>query len=79
MTTALQDLKDLVADGVEINPDRSEEERLLYKRISEELIPDIETRERVGFFFLKKKKSFLSLNFVPCILFFNYCFDSLFL
>ncbi|GBC06157.1 hypothetical protein RclHR1_06660010 [Rhizophagus clarus] len=42
LTTTLQDLKDLVFDRVEIDPDRSEEERLLYKRISKELIPDVE-------------------------------------
>jgi len=42
LTTSLQDLKDLVSERVEIDPDRSEEERLLYKRISKELIPDVE-------------------------------------
>src|SRR6266498_4095581 len=68
LTTGLQELKDLIADSVEIDPDRSEEERLLYKRISEELIPDIEIRERVCFF----KISFLKLKmyFVVFIFFF---------
>ncbi|EXX72698.1 hypothetical protein GLOIN_2v1774962 [Rhizophagus irregularis DAOM 181602=DAOM 197198] len=42
LTTTLQDLKELVSDRVEIDPDRSEEDRLLYKRISKELIPDVE-------------------------------------
>ncbi|CAG8615671.1 7593_t:CDS:2 [Funneliformis caledonium] len=47
LTTVLRDLKDLVASRVEIDPDRSEEERLLYKRIAEELIPDLESKERL--------------------------------
>ncbi|CAI2162600.1 16922_t:CDS:2 [Funneliformis geosporum] len=47
LTTVLRDLKDLVASRVEIDPDRSEEERLLYNRISEELIPDLESKERL--------------------------------
>jgi len=42
LTTTLQDIKNLVSDRVEIDPDRSEEERLLYKRISKELISDVE-------------------------------------
>ncbi|RIA94071.1 hypothetical protein C1645_873656 [Glomus cerebriforme] len=44
LTTSLQDLKDLISARVEIDPDRSEEERLLYKRISKSLIPEIESQ-----------------------------------
>jgi hypothetical protein len=42
LTTTLQDLKDLVSERIEIDPDRSEKEFLLCERISKELIPDIE-------------------------------------
>ena len=45
LTTTLQDLKNLISERIEINPDRSEEECLLYNRISKDLISDIE----VGF------------------------------
>ena len=67
LTTTLQDLKNLISDRIEIDPDRSEKERLLYKRISKDLISYIEVNFQ-NFFFANLIINYLSINLtIPSI------------